>query len=126
MNDDLVTLIAPPTEFEANILAIVLKDNGIDAFVFSTPGVTFGVSFSEGTTGFPLQVRQEDVEIARQILLENKRHSIDIDWAELEFGGSDDATFEPKMMPISARVAFFCVLLALIAGLVVVILQLLN
>jgi len=126
MNDDLITLLAPPTEFEANILAIVLKDNGIEAFVFSTPGVTFGVSFSEGGTGFPLQVRQADVEIASQILLENKRHSIDIDWSELKFGGSDDVTFEPKMMPISARVAFFCVLLALIAGLVVVILQLLN
>jgi hypothetical protein len=126
MNDDLVTLVSPQTEFEANILAIVLRDNGINAFVFSTPGVTFGVSFSGGTTGFPLQVRQDDIESARQILLENKRHSIDIDWDELEFGGSDDATYEPKMMPISARIAFFCVLLALIAGLAVVILQLLN
>ena len=126
MSKDLVTLVSPPTEFEANILAIVLRDNGIDAFVFSDPGATFGVSFSSGTLGFPLQVPKDDLETARRILLENKRHSIDIDWDELELVGGDATPYEPKMMPISARVAFFFVILALISGIAVVVLQLLN
>jgi hypothetical protein len=129
MSDDLVTLVAPPTEFEANILAIVLKDNGVEAFVFGAPGLAIGVSFNQGTIGVPLQVRRSEFEKAKQILIDNKRHSIDIDWEELESMGKDDdakGPFEPVLMPISARIAFFCVILALIAGLAVVVLQFLN
>ncbi len=126
MSDDLVTLVAPPSEFEANILAIVLKDNGIEAFVFGAPGFMIGVSFNQGTIGVPLQVRSCDVERATQILIENKRHSIDIDWEELESVGKNEDPFEPVLMPITARIAFFCVILALIAGLAVVVLQFLN
>lgn len=126
MSRDLVTLVSPQTEFEANILAIVLRDNGIEAYVFSDPGATFGVSFSSGTLGFPLQVPREKLETARLVLLENKRHSIDIDWDELELGGSDTTPYEPKLMPISARIAFFFVILALIAGIAVLVLQFLN
>jgi hypothetical protein len=129
MSNELVTLVAPPTEFEANILAIVLKDNGIEAFVFGGPGLAIGVSFNQGTIGVPLQVRSCDVEKATQILIDNKRHSIDIDWDELQsFGKNDDAKepFEPVLMPITARIAFFCAILALIAGLAVVVLQFLN
>ena len=44
MSDDLVTIVTPATEFEANILAIVLKDNGIEAFVFATPTIGIGKS----------------------------------------------------------------------------------
>ena len=126
MSKDLVTLVAPQTEFEANILAIVLRDNGIDAFVFALPAVGIGVNLIQGTTGVPLQVRKEDLEVARQILLDNKRNSIDIDWDELELSGSDELQARFRPMPITAQLAFFCVVLALIAGLLVVILQLLN
>ena len=126
MSKDLVTLLCPPTEFEANILAIVLKDNGIEAFVFATPTIGVGVGLTAGRLGVPLQVKKEDVEIARQILLDNKRHSIDIDWDELEAVGSDSPPFQPKTMPITARIAFFCAVLALIAGVGVLVLQFLN
>ena len=126
MSKDLVTLIAPQTEFEANILAIVLRDHGIDAFVFAAPAIGMGVNLSCGTIGVPLQVRQEDVAIAKQVLLDNKRNSIDIDWDELELSGSDELQDTCRPMPITAQIAFFCVVLALIAGLLVVILQLLN
>ena len=76
MSKDLVTLVIPKTEFEANILAIVLRDQGIEAFVFATPAIGMGVNLSGGTVGVPLQVRKEDIEVARQILLDNKRNSI--------------------------------------------------
>ncbi len=126
MSKDLVTLVAPQTEFEANILAIVLRDHGIDAFVFALPAIGMGVNLSQGTVGVPLQVRQEDIEVARQILLDNKQNSIDIDWDELERSGGDEIQNRFRPMPITAQLAFFCVVLALIAGLLVVILQLLN
>jgi hypothetical protein len=128
MSSDLVTLMTLPSEFEANILAIVLRDHGIDAFVFASPAVGMGVNLSGGTVGVPLQVRQDDVELARQTLIDNKQNSIDIDWDELNLSGSDTGLNhqEYKRMPITAQVAFFCVVLALIAGLLVVILQLLN
>jgi len=123
MSEGLVTLVSPQTEFEANILAIVLRDNGIDAFVFGSSGSGMGVSFSSGGLGIPLQVREEDVEHARQVLLDNKRHSIDIDWDELEYVGTEEEPYVVKQMPITARIGFFFAVLALLAGLVVVILQ---
>ncbi len=124
MSKDLVTLICPPTEFEANILAIVLRDHGIEAFVFATPAIGVGVGLSSGWRGVPLQVKKEDVEIARQVLLDNKRHSIDIDWDELQLSGKDDLEYDSPPMPIAARIAFFFVVLALLSLILLVLLNL--
>ncbi len=115
MSKDLVTLFCPPTEFEANVLAIVLKDNGIEAFVFATPTMGVGVGLNAGRLGVPIQVKREDLEMARQILLDNKQHSIDIDWNELGVGDDDDSVFVPKPMPIAAKVALVFVVLAFVA-----------
>ena len=126
MNGDLVTLIVPQTEFEANILAIVLRDHGIDAFVFAAPALGSGVPLSGGTIGVPLQVRRDDLERARQVLIDNKRHSIDIDWDELELSGSETEPYVVKQMPVSARIAFFFAVTAVLAGMAFIILQLVN
>jgi len=121
MSKDLVTLICPPTEFEANILAIVLRDHGIEAFVFATPAIGVGVELSSGWRGVPLQVKKEEVEIARQVLLDNRRHSIDIDWDELQISDEDNLEYVSMPMPITARIAFFFVVLALLSfGLLVI------
>ena len=121
MSKDLVTLLCPPTEFEANILAIVLRDHGIEAFVFAAPSIGVGIGLSEGWRGIPLQVKKEDVEMARHVLLDNKRHSIDIDWDELQLSGKDDLEYDSPPMPITARIAFFFVVLALLSlGLLVI------
>ena len=121
MSKDLVTLICPPTEFEANILAIVLRDHGIEAFVFATPTIGVGVGLSSGWRGAPLQVKKEDMKIARQVLLDNKRHSIDIDWDELQISDEDNLEYDSMPMPITARIAFFFVVLALLSfGLLVI------
>lgn len=121
MSRDLVTLICPQTEFEANVLAIVLRDHGIEAFVFATPAIGVGVGLSSGWMGVPLQVKKEDVEIARQVLLDNKRHSIDIDWDELQMPGEDNLEYDSRPMPITARIAFFFAVLALLSfGLLVI------
>ncbi len=121
MSKDLVTLIFPPTEFEAYILAIVLRDHGIEAFVFATPTIGVVVGLSSGWRGSPLQAKKEDMKIARQVLLDNKRHSIDIDWDELQISDEDNLEYDSMPMPITARIAFFFVVLALLSfGLLVI------
>ena len=117
MSKDLVTLMILQTEFEANILAVILRDHGIDAFVFASAGIGMGVYLSGGTVGVPLQVSRENVDTARQVLIENKRNSIDIDWDELELAGSDQTKPEYALMPVSARI------IALLSGILVVILS---
>ncbi|MBC8202803.1 MAG: DUF2007 domain-containing protein [Planctomycetes bacterium] len=119
MSQDLVTLMTVPSEFEANLLAIVLKDNGIEAFVFASSASGIGVSFSGGTIGIPLQVRADDVAKATQVLAANKRDSIDIDWDELELAGSNIEVHEPAMMSIPARAAFFITAIVLLVGLAI-------
>lgn len=119
MSNDLVTLTTVPSEFEANLLAIVLKDNGIDAFVFAAPSSGMGVSLSGGTVGVPLQVNSNDVTEAKQILASNKRNSVDIDWDELELSGNDFPDVEvhkPAMMSLPAKIACTVTALVLLLG----------
>ncbi len=118
MSEDLVTIVTPPTEFEANVLAIVLKDNGIEAFVFATPTIGIGVPLSGGMHGVPLQVARDDVEKAKQILLENKRHSIDIDWDELNAEGGDEP-YRPSSMQRVFKVMAIVIAIWLIGSFVV-------
>ena len=89
--NDLVTVVTPPTEFEANVLAIVLKDHGIDAHVFAVPIIGVGIPLSGGTVGVPLQVPSNDLERAKKILSDNKNHSIDIDWDAMHFENCDES-----------------------------------
>jgi hypothetical protein len=124
MSQDLITIVTPTTEFEANVLAIVLKDNGVDAFVFGMPVIGMGVNLSGGVMGVPVQVRRDDVAAARQILSDNKRNSIDIDWDDFEGLADEEVQDTYRPMPITARIAFFCVILALISFVLLVILNL--
>ena len=105
-----------PSEFEANLLAIVLRDNDIEAFVFGSSASGIGVPFSGGTIGIPLQVRQDDVDKAAQVLAANKRNSIDIDWDELELAGSDVEVYKPTTMRFPAKLAFTVTAFVLLAG----------
>ena len=123
---DLVTLVVPQSEFEANLLAIVLRDHGIDAVVFACAHLGIGVPLSHGRFGVPLQVCREDVEEARQILLDNRRDSIDIEWDELGFEGDEDDRYEVTTMSVVAMVSVYCAIMAALAGLTFVILQLTN
>ena len=114
MNQDLVTLITVPSEFEANLLAIVLRDNGIEAFVFASSASGIGVPFSGGTIGIPLQVRADDITKATQVLA-----AIDIDWDELELEGSNIDVHESAMMSVPAKVAFFITAIVLLVGMAI-------
>ena len=119
MSQDLVTLAAPPTEFEANLLAVVLRDHGIDAFVFASSASGIGIPFCSGTLGVPLQVKADDVEEARRVLASNKRDSIDIDWDELELAGQKNPNRAPATMRLPAKIAFAVTAIVLLSGLLI-------
>ncbi len=122
MSKDLVTLTTAPSEFEANLLAIVLRDHNIEAFVFASSSSGLGVSLSSGTIGVPLQVRADDIAEAKRILASNKRDSIDIDWDELELAGQDfseTVVHKPVTMRLPAKIAFIVTALVLLAGIAI-------
>ena len=123
MRDDLITILTPATEFEANVLAIVLRDHDIEAYVFAVPIVGIGVPLSGGTIGVPLQVPKHDLEHAKKVLIENKQHSIDIDWDELELGGSDAPYIPGRMNPV-AKFIVYVIIASIIALLIATVLNL--
>jgi hypothetical protein len=110
--------MAVPSEFEANLLAIVLRDHDIEAFVFGTSTLGIGISLSS-TLGVQLQVRAEDLVRAKQVLAANKRDSIDIDWDELQLAGSDNEVHTPAMMRIPAKIAFTVTAIVLLVGIAI-------
>jgi len=114
MSQDLVTLMTVPSEFEANLLAIVLRDNGIKAFVFGTSAL--GIGIPNNRLGAQLQVQQDDVIKATQVLTANKRDSMDIDWDELELAGSNAKVHEPATMSLPAKIAFLITAIVLLVG----------
>ncbi|MEM7227854.1 MAG: hypothetical protein AAF432_03470 [Planctomycetota bacterium] len=105
--DDLVTIVTTETEFEAESLAVVLRDAGIDAF-------TFGSSFSalpvqQHWNRVPLQVRRRDAERAKARLDRVKQDSVDIDWDSVDLGErDDDRPLTPvDHVPILARIGLY-------------------
>lgn len=122
---ELVTLLKVHTPFEAHALAAVLRDAGIEAFVFDSDYAGFGISLAPGKASVPVQVRRCDLERARRAIEENASDSIDIDWNEIDLGQrADDLPLRrPGRMPIPARIALvvtaLIVLTAIAAGLLV-------
>lgn len=64
MTDDLVAIESYPSLAEANVARIHLEENGIPAFV-SSHDAWQGVLLD---AGFPVYVREKDVERARSLL----------------------------------------------------------
>ena len=118
--DRLVTLRECGNAFEAESLAIVLRDRGIDAWVFEHPGDLQMGSVSK----IPLRVRASELEEAKSALEANIADSVDIDWDEVvgadgESSSSRSQRSGPRM-PIAAKigwlVAVILVILSLLAG----------
>jgi len=82
--DDLVTLVAKPSEFEAHALVAVLREAGIEAFAFGA--MRAALPFSERLTPVPVQVRQVDLERAQAALKQNVADSMDLDWDDVDVG----------------------------------------
>lgn len=84
----LVTVFTAATEFEAQAVAAVLEEAGVDAVAFplSTNGLGVGMSLASGALGVPVQVREEDVERAERALKENAFLAASVDWDSVDVG----------------------------------------
>ena len=130
--DQLVTLTTAPTDFAARVTASVLEDAGIEAFVFGSVGTAVGLSLStqakgrygEHIWGVPVQVRRQDAERAREVLLANRTDSVDIDWDQVELGEREDVLplRTQAKMPATAKVGMWLGIQLVILGLILTVL----
>jgi hypothetical protein len=114
----LVTLVTKPTEFEAHALVAVLREAGIEAFVFG--GLHALLPLSEMVTPVPVQVRRADLEAARAAMEQNVADSVDLDWNLVDVGQRiDNVPLTTRSgMPLLARIGFGMALIVLAIALV--------
>jgi type III secretory pathway lipoprotein EscJ len=116
-DDDLVTLVTKPTEFEAETLVAVLDEAGIKAVSYGTPNYIYPLTVTP--LGVPVQVRRVDLERAQAAIKQNVADSVDLDWDEVDVGQpQDDAEPtdaetrraheppSPTSMPLIAKLGF--------------------
>ena len=115
--DDLVTLTTKPTEFEANILVADLREARIEAIAFGTNAAM--LELSQRITPAYVQVRQADLERAREALKQNVADSVDLDWDEVDVGQREDdlPLNTPGRMPLIVKVGFVVAIIAILLAL---------
>lgn len=87
---DLATILETRTEFEARAAAVVLEDAGIRCLV-NVPSIQSCVLGSGGILGtVRLQVRERDVQRARQALESAREAGSSVDWDSVDIGPEDD------------------------------------
>jgi len=135
--DQLITLTSASTEFAAQIAATVLREAGIETFVFGSTGTAMGLSMTGAAPlarggdqiwGVPVQVRRRDFDRARELLQANRRDSVDIDWNQVEVGQREDTLplGETGRIPFPARIALGVALAVMMLGIVLAGIALFN
>ena len=118
INGDLVTLLTATSEFAANAIVVVLEDAGIPAVAFGTVQSGFGLGHPL-VFGTPVQVRRDDLELARTTLSQARRDSVDIDWDQVELGEREDQLpLGQGGTPLALVLGFSATALVLLTGLV--------
>ena len=121
---DLSTILETRTEFEARAAAVVLEDAGIPCMVI-VPSIQSCVLGSGGILGtVRLQVRERDVQRARQALASAREEGSSVDWDSVDIGPEDDpevrhaarATPGASAMKPIARIGMWCAVLLVLAG----------
>ena len=79
---------------EAHIIASMLRENGIEAFVFDTAAQTLQWDAPRIINPYLVHVQHADLEQARKLIASNREASVDLDWDEVDVGESDDETIE--------------------------------
>jgi hypothetical protein len=123
--DQLVTLTTATSEFGAHLLIAILDDGGVQAFTFGSTGTTLGVTGQSTNPrwGAPVQVRRGDLDKAREVLLANRRDSIDIDWDQVDVGTEsrlDDGSTKSTTPPL-ARLGWLLAVTLVVLGLLLAI-----
>ena len=108
IRDDPAVVVTVPTEFEAHMIAAILKTGGIESTVTnSAPSWTGQMPISPTARGSAVVVRRTDLERARTVLRESERDSVDLDWDQVDVGQrEDDLPATPVgHMPLPAKMA---------------------
>lgn len=89
----LVTVHVATSDFEAQTIAAVLRDGGVDAAVFGAAVGAFGLTGSGSRLlgGVPVQVRAGELDRAKGLLRANKYLADSVDWDSVDVGEEDDA-----------------------------------
>lgn len=79
---------------EAHIIASMLRENGIEAFVFDTAAMTLQWDAPRIINPYLVHVQRSAVERALQLIASNREASVDLDWDEVDVGEAVDETAE--------------------------------
>ncbi len=124
--EDLALLATTATEFEAQMKAAVLRDQGIEARVLpAPPGAVHPGPLVPAPAAASVWVKRDDLGRARALLERTIRESGEIEWETSDVGAREDQLplHAPGRMPLLVRaglaVAVAAILLAAIWVLVV-------
>jgi aminoglycoside phosphotransferase (APT) family kinase protein len=71
---------------EAHIIASMLREAGIEAFVFDTAAQTLQWDAPRIINPYLVHVQHADLEQARKLITSNREASVDLDWDEVDVG----------------------------------------
>lgn len=87
---DLVPVSDAAGPGEAHIIASMLRENGIEAFVFDTAAQTLQWDAPRIINPYMVHIQRADLERARQLIASNREASVDLDWDEVDVGEPED------------------------------------
>ena len=83
---DLVPVSDAAGPGEAHIIASMLRENGIEAFVFDTAAQTLQWDAPRIINPYLVHVQRSDLGRAQQLIASNREASVDLDWDEVDVG----------------------------------------
>lgn len=90
--ETLIPVIDAAGPAEAHVIASLLREEGIEAFVFDTAAQTLQWEAPRIINPYFVHVQRKDAERARAIIRSNREESIDFDWDEISLGEPVDET----------------------------------
>lgn len=89
---DLVPVTDAAGPAEAHIIASMLRESGVEAFVFDTANQTLQWDAPRIINPYLVHVKREDLDRSRQLIKSNREESVDLDWDEIDVGSAGDET----------------------------------
>jgi len=89
---DLVPVTDAAGPAEAHIIASMLRESGVEAFVFDTANQALQWDAPRIINPYLVHVKREDLDRARQLIKSNREESVDLDWDEVDVGTQTDET----------------------------------
>ncbi len=99
---DLVPVTDAAGAAEAHIIASMLREAGVDAFVFDTATQTLPWQEVQFINPYSVHVQRSDLERAQQLIKSNREESVDLDWDEVDVGEVSD---DPASLKTNLKMA---------------------